>query len=143
MQAHCSACSRTIQNTESATRRFTTRCMPMPRVELRRELIACLRWIRAFQDSCCQWIWPHRGNAKYSFARAGSDGSFDSRALGSKGKGARNRSAVGTFVERATLMVVAKMPDGTAQSALDSFSEALSEFFLNCAKPSPTTKGVR
>jgi transposase, IS30 family len=38
-----------------------------------------------------------------------------------------NRSSIGTLVERTTLMVVlAKMPDGTAQSALDGFSEALS-----------------
>ena|GEM_PF-6723971 len=28
LQAHCSACTRTIQSTESAMRRFTTRCMP-------------------------------------------------------------------------------------------------------------------
>ena len=42
-------------------------------------------------------------------------------------KGAMNRSSVGTLVERTTLMVVlAKMPDGTAQSALDGFSEVLS-----------------
>ena len=42
-------------------------------------------------------------------------------------KGAMNRSSVGTLVERTTLMVVlAKMADGTAQSALDRFSEALS-----------------
>ena len=42
-------------------------------------------------------------------------------------KGTMNRSSVGTLVERTTLMVVlAKMPDGTAQSALDGFSEALS-----------------
>jgi IS30 family transposase len=42
-------------------------------------------------------------------------------------KGAMNRSSVGTLVERTTLMVVlAKMADSTAQSALDGFSEALS-----------------
>jgi IS30 family transposase len=42
-------------------------------------------------------------------------------------KGAMNRSSVGTLVERTTLMVVlAQMPDGTAQSASDSFNEALS-----------------
>jgi IS30 family transposase len=42
-------------------------------------------------------------------------------------KGAMDRSSVGTLVERTTLMVVlAKMPDGTAQPALDGFSEALS-----------------
>ncbi|RFC35281.1 MAG: Integrase core domain-containing protein [Candidatus Nitrotoga sp. SPKER] len=41
-------------------------------------------------------------------------------------KGAMNRSSVGTLVERITLMeVLARMPDGTAQSALDGFSEAL------------------
>ena len=41
-------------------------------------------------------------------------------------KGAMNRSSVGTLVERTTLMTaLAKMPDGTAQSALDGFSEAL------------------
>ena len=42
-------------------------------------------------------------------------------------KGAMNRSSVGTLVERTTLMTaLAKMADGTAQSALDGFSEALS-----------------
>ena len=42
-------------------------------------------------------------------------------------KGAMNRSSVGTLVERTTLMTaLARMPDGTAQSALDGFSEALS-----------------
>jgi IS30 family transposase len=41
-------------------------------------------------------------------------------------KGAMNRSSMGTLVERTTLMVVsARMPEGTAQSALDGFSEAL------------------
>ena len=41
-------------------------------------------------------------------------------------KGAMNRSSVGTPVEHTPRMTaLAKMPDGTAPSALDGFSEAL------------------
>lgn len=50
-------------------------------------------------------------------------------------KGAMNRSSVGTLVERTTLMVVlAKMPDGTARSALDGSSGALSAIPLALRK---------
>lgn len=42
-------------------------------------------------------------------------------------KGAMNRSSVGTLVERTTVWWYwPRCPDGTAQSALDGFSEALS-----------------
>lgn len=48
--------------------------------------------------------------------------------------GTMNRSSVGTLVERTTLMGgLATMPDGTAPSALDGFSEALSAHPPPCA----------
>ncbi len=41
------------------------------------------------------------------------------------------------------MVVLAKMPDGTAQSALGGFSEALSAIPPALRKTSPTIKGVR
>jgi len=51
-------------------------------------------------------------------------------------KGAMNLWSVGTLVERTNLIVVlAKMPDGLAQSALAGFSEALSAIRRHYTKP--------
>jgi len=56
-------------------------------------------------------------------------------------KGAMNLWSVGTLVERTNLIVVlAKMPDGLAQSALAGFSEALSAIRRHYTKPSPTLR---
>ena len=103
----------------------------MPRGELRRELIACLRWSRDKRRSKTRapdgrghiaemqsiHLRPHEVEDRLI------PGHWEADLI----KGAMNRSSVGTLVERTTLMVVlAKMPDGTAQSALDGFSEALS-----------------
>ena len=103
----------------------------MPRGELRRELIACLRWSRDKRRSKTRAP-DGRGHIAEmqsihlrppEVADRLIPGHWEADLI----KGAMNRSSVGTLVERTTLMVVlAKMPDGTAQSALDGFSEALS-----------------
>ncbi len=103
----------------------------MPRGELRRELIACLRWSRDKRRSKTRAP-DGRGHIAEMQSihlrppEVGDrliPGHWEADLI----KGAMNRSSVGTLVERTTLMVVlAKMPDGTAQSALDGFSEALS-----------------
>jgi IS30 family transposase len=103
----------------------------MPRGELRRELIACLRWSRDARRSKTRT--PdgrgHIADMQSIHLRPPEvtdrliPGHWEADMI----KGAMNRSSIGTLVERTTLMVVlAKMPDGTAQSALDGFSEALS-----------------
>jgi len=103
----------------------------MPRGELRRELITCLRWSRDKRRSKTR-----APNGRGHIAEMQSihlrppdvadrliPGHWEADMI----KGAMNRSSVGTLVERTTRMVVlAKMPDGTAQSALDGFSKALS-----------------
>jgi IS30 family transposase len=103
----------------------------MPRGELRRELIACLRWSRDKRRSKTRAP-DGRGHIAEmqsihlrppEVADRLIPGHWEADMI----KGAMNRSSVGTLVERTTLMVVlAQMPDGTAQSALDGFSEALS-----------------
>ncbi len=103
----------------------------MPRGELRRELIACLRWSRDKRRSKTRAA-DGRGHIAEmqsihlrppEVADKLIPGHWEADLI----KGAMNRSSVGTLVERSTLMVVlAKMADGTAQSALDGFSEALS-----------------
>ncbi len=103
----------------------------MPRGELRRELIACLRWSRDKRRSKTRAP-DGRGHIAEmqsihlrppEVADRLIPGHWEADLI----KGAMNRSSVGTLVERTTLMVVlAKMHDGTAQSALNGFSEALS-----------------
>lgn len=103
----------------------------MPRGELRRELIACLRWSRDKRRSktrapsgCGHLMAMQSIHLRPpEVADRLIPGHWEADMI----KGAMNRSSVGTLVERTTLMVVlAQMPDGTAQSALDGFSEALS-----------------
>jgi len=111
----------------------------MPRGELRRELIACLRWSRDKRRSKTRAP-DGRGHIAEmqsihlrppEVADRLIPGHWEADLI----KGAMNRSSVGTLVERTTLMVVlAKMPDGTAQSALDGFSEALSAIPLALRK---------
>jgi IS30 family transposase len=103
----------------------------MPRGELRRELIACLRWSRDKRRSKTRAP-DGRGHIAEmqsihlrppDVADRLIPGHWEADFI----KGAMNRSSVGTLVERTTRRVVlAKMPDGTAQSALDGFSRALS-----------------
>ena len=103
----------------------------MPRGELRRELIACLRWSRDKRRSKTRAP-DGRGHIAEMQSIHLRPPEVEDRLIPGHWeadliKGAMNRSSVGTLAERTTLMVVlAKMPDGTAQSALDGFSEALS-----------------
>lgn len=103
----------------------------MPRGELRRELIACLRWSRDKRRSKTRAP-DGRGHIAemqsiHLRPQEVTDRLIPGHWEADLIKGAMNRSSVGTLVERTTLMVVlAKMFDGTAQSALDGFSEALS-----------------
>ena len=103
----------------------------MPRGELRRELTACLRWSRDKRRSrirapkgCGHIVAMQSIHLRPpEVADRLIPGHWEADMI----KGAMNRSSIGTLVERTTLMVVlAKMPDGTAQSALIGFSEALS-----------------
>jgi len=103
----------------------------MPRGELGRELIACLRWSRdkrrskTFVASGCGHIAAMQ--SIHLRPPEVTDRLIPGHLEADLIKGAMNRSAVGTLVERPTLMVgLANMPDGTAQSSLDGFSEALS-----------------
>jgi IS30 family transposase len=122
----------------------------MPRGELRRELIACLRWSRDKRRTKTR---APDGRGRIAEMQSihlrppeVADRLIPGHWEADMIKGAMNLSSIGTLAERTTLMVVlAKMPDGTAQSALDGFSEALSAILRqSCVKPSPTTtKGVR
>jgi IS30 family transposase len=103
----------------------------MPRGEMRRELIACLRWSRDKRRSKTRAPDGRGHIAEMQSIHLRPPEVTDRLIPGhweaDMIKGAMNRSAVGTLVERTTLMVVlAKVPDGTAQSALDGFSKALS-----------------
>lgn len=103
----------------------------MPRGELRRELIACLRWSRDKRRSKTRAPDGRGHIAEMQSIHLRPPEVTDRLIPGhweaDMIKGAMNRSSVGTLVERTTLMTaLAKMPDGTAQSALDGFSEALS-----------------
>lgn len=103
----------------------------MPRGELRRELITCLRWSRDKRRSKTRAP-DGRGHIAemqsiHMRPQEVTDRLIPGHWEADLIKGAMNRSSIGTLVERTTLMVVlAKMFDGTAQSALDGFSEALS-----------------
>jgi IS30 family transposase len=103
----------------------------MPRGELRRELIACLRWSRDKRRSKTRAA-DGRGHIAemqsiHLRPQEVTDRLIPGHWEADMIKGPMNRSSVGTLVERTTLMVVlAKVPDGTAQSALEGFSEALS-----------------
>ena len=102
----------------------------MPRGELRRELIACLRWSRDKRRSKTRAPDGRGHIAEMQSIHLRPPEVTDRLIPGhweaDMIKGAMNHSSVGTLVERTTLMTaLAKMPDGTAQSALDGFSEAL------------------
>jgi transposase, IS30 family len=103
----------------------------MPRGELRRELIACLRWSRDKRRSKTRAPDGRGHIAEMQSIHLRPPEVTDRLIPGhweaDMIKGTMNRSSIGTLVERTTLMVVlAKMSDGSAQSALDGFSEALS-----------------
>ena len=103
----------------------------MPRGELRRELIACLRWSRDKRRSKTRAPDGRGHIAEMQSIHLRPPEVTDRLIPGhweaDMIKGAMNRSSVGTLVERTTLMTaLAKMSDGTAQSALDGISYALS-----------------
>jgi IS30 family transposase len=103
----------------------------MLRGELRRELVACLRRSR---DQCRSKTRVPDGRGHIAEMQSihlrppeVADSLISGHWEADMIKGAMNRSSIGTLAERTTLMVVlAKMPDGTAQAALDGFSEVLS-----------------
>lgn len=103
----------------------------MPRGELRRELIACLRWSRDKRRSKTRAS-DGRGNIAEMQSIHLRPPEVAARLIPGHGeadmiKVAMNRSSAGTLVDRTTLRwVLAKMPDGTAQLALDGFSDAFS-----------------
>ena len=102
----------------------------MPHGELRRGFIACLRQGKDLRrprsrgddrrgqlpDMQSIHLRPPEANARLV------PGHWDANPF----KGAFNRSAVGTLVERTTrLLILARMPDASAASALAGFSAAL------------------
>lgn len=104
----------------------------MPRGELRKELIACLRHHHthrrprsAGQDRRGQL--PDMQSLSLRPAEANDrlvPGHWEADLI----KGAGNRSAVGTLVERTTrLLILAHMPDASAASALAGFTAALNQ----------------
>lgn len=121
----------------------------MPRGELRRELIACLRWSRDKRRSKTR----APGGCGHIMAMQSihlrppevADRLIPGHWEADMIKGAMNRSSVGTLVERTTLMVVlAQICPMARRNQLWMVSVKRSvQFLLNCAKPLPTTKGVR
>ena len=119
-QADLRACHETIY----------TALYAMPRGELHKELITCLRHHHtrrrprtAGQDRRGQL--PDRQSLSLRPAEANDrlvPGHWEADLI----KGAGNRSAVGTLVERSTrLLILAHMPDARAASALAGFTAAL------------------
>ena len=114
----------------------------MPRGDMRRELMACLRWSRDKRRSEGR---GHLAEMQSIHLRPleEADRLITGHWEADRIKGAMNRSSIGARVERTTRRGLAKVPDGTAQSALDGFGKALSAIPPSCAKPSPTTQGAR
>ena len=102
----------------------------MPRGELRAELIACLRQGRSGRRSRARGE-DRRGQIPDMTSLRARPDEIEDRLVpghweGDLIKGAANRSAVGTLVERTSRMVMlARMEDSTALAALEGFSEAL------------------
>jgi Transposase and inactivated derivatives, IS30 family len=102
-----------------------------PKGELRRELIACLRQGRSKRRSRSRGE-DRRGQLAQAISIHVRPPEIEDRVMpghweGDLIKGAGNRSAIAVLVERSTrLVLLAKMPDGTAASALAAFSAKLS-----------------
>lgn len=100
-----------------------------PRGELRRELLACLRWARSKRRSrlACQ----DRSRLSDALSIHLREPDIDDRILswhweGDFSKGALNQSSVGVLVERVSrLVILVKMADATAASALAGFAAKL------------------
>lgn len=101
-----------------------------PKGELRRELIACLRQGRSKRKRRSRGE-DRRGHLLDAISIHVRPPEVDDRLMpghweGDLIKGAANRSAVAVLVERQTrLVLLAKMPDATAASALEAFSTKL------------------
>lgn len=101
----------------------------MPRGELRRELMACVRCSRDKRRSKTRAAdgRGHLAEMQRIHLRPPevTDHLLSGHCEADMIKGTLNRSSIGTLVERTTRMVVlAKMPEGSTQSALEGFSEA-------------------
>ena len=100
-----------------------------PRGELRRELLACLRWQRSKRKPRSAGVERSRlANALSIHVRPPEvqDRLLPGHWEGDFIKGAGNRSAVGVLVERTSrLVMLVKMPDCTAASALEGFTAKL------------------
>lgn len=102
----------------------------MPKGELRRELIACLRRARPKRMPRSRGD-DRRGQLSEMLSihlrpPEASDRAFPGHWEGDLIKGAGNRSAVGVLVERSSrLVMLAKMADATAASALEAFTAKL------------------
>ena len=102
----------------------------MPRGELRAELIACLRQGRGGRRPRSRGE-DRRGQIPDMTSLHARPNEIEDRLVpghweGDLIKGAANRSAVGTLVERSSrLLMLARMEGGTAQAALEGFTEAL------------------
>jgi IS30 family transposase len=102
----------------------------MPRGELRKELIACLRQGHAGRRRRSQGT-DRRGQIPDMVSLHVRPPEVEDRLVpghweGDLMKGAANRSAVGTLVERSSrLVILAKMAAATAPAAVEGFSQAL------------------
>lgn len=98
--------------------------------ELRKELIACLRWSRSTRRRRSSGK-DRRGQLINAISIHMRPPEVEDRLMpghweGDLIRGAGNRSAIAVLVERTTrLLLLAKMPDGTAASALAAFTTKL------------------
>lgn len=102
----------------------------MPRGELRRDLIACLRRAQSKRMPRSRGT-DRRGKIPDALSihlrpPEANDRAFPGHWEGDLIKGAGNRSAVGVLVERSSrLVMLAQLPDATAASALQGFTDKL------------------
>ena len=102
----------------------------MPRGELRRELIGLLRQARAKRRPRSRGE-DRRGKIADMISLHLRPPEIEDRLIpghweGDLIKGARNQSSVGTLIERSSrLVLLARMPDATAEGALAGFTKAL------------------
>ena len=103
----------------------------MPQGSLRKELIACLRRKHTVRKPRNRGIRPEQGKLQDMVSIHVRPPEIQENLIpghweGDLIKGEKNRSSVGTLVERKTRFVLlAKMQDATAQSALTAFTEQL------------------
>ncbi|SAL68072.1 integrase catalytic subunit [Caballeronia humi] len=119
-----------------------------PRGELRRQLIACLRHGHSARMSRTRGT-DRRGQIPDMVSIHVRPPEIEDRLLpghweGDFIKGAANQSSVGVLLERSSrLVLLAKMEDATAASALAGFSAKPTRLPRRCEKPLPTTKAKK